>query len=105
MAINFMSGLLQKNPERRMGASEQGVAEIMAHPFFEGLDWEQVLHKEVQMEWVPEIKGPGDVRQLETEFPDFPQLMSLETASDVPLDARHLRNFSMTNMKPPLDDQ
>lgn len=40
----FLQSLLCKNPSRRLGF-KFGAAEIKAHPFFTGIDWNRVLNK------------------------------------------------------------
>lgn len=40
--------LLLRNPYKRLGAHE-GAPEIKAHPFFEGVNWDDVLHKKVDL--------------------------------------------------------
>lgn len=41
-----MVSLLNRNPTRRLGAGPEGALEIMAHPFFKGVDWQEVLNKQ-----------------------------------------------------------
>lgn len=38
-ASDFLSQLLQKKPENRMGSGPTGMQEIKDHPFFESIDW------------------------------------------------------------------
>ena len=45
-AASLVSGLLQTDPTRRLGAMAGGVGEIKVHPFFEGIDWAAVLAAE-----------------------------------------------------------
>lgn len=40
-AKHLMAALLLKDPEKRLG-TKKGAAEIKAHPFFAGLEWENV---------------------------------------------------------------
>ena len=47
-AFDLISKLLQKDPTRRLGHSEQDADEIKSHPFFEGIDWERLLKKEIE---------------------------------------------------------
>jgi serine/threonine protein kinase len=40
---NLLEGLFSKNPEHRLGS--KGAEEIKQHPWFEKINWEQLLHK------------------------------------------------------------
>jgi len=39
-ARSFIVQLLNRNPRKRMGASEQDAEELKAHPFLAKVDWE-----------------------------------------------------------------
>jgi len=52
-AISLLQGLLEKNPRKRLGCGPGGVAEVMAHPFFAGLDWVAVKNKQVRPPFRP----------------------------------------------------
>ena len=57
--------------ENRLGRG--GVAEIKAHPFFEGVDWDNMLA--VKAPWVPVLKGPTDninFDKFDEEEPFYP---------------------------------
>lgn len=54
-AKNLIQGLLQKNPEKRLGCSENGEGEIFEHPYFQSIDWEKIKRKEYTMEFIPEL--------------------------------------------------
>ena len=53
---SFISGLLERNPARRLG-KKRGCAEIKAHAFFADLDWAEVL----SMRATPGIQPPKKV--------------------------------------------
>lgn len=38
-ATDLLTGMLQKKPERRLGSSARGLADIKEHQFFESIDW------------------------------------------------------------------
>ena len=51
-ARSFIVQLLNRNPRKRMGASEQDAEELKAHPFLAKVDWECVRNCQQEM---PEI--------------------------------------------------
>jgi serine/threonine protein kinase len=53
-AKDLIKKLLDKNKKKRLGA-QGDVAEILAHPFFHGLDIEKLTKKELTPPYMPEI--------------------------------------------------
>jgi len=54
VARDFIEQLLEKNPDNRLGAN--GVSEIRAHPWLEGIDWGFIKEKSVRSplaHWIP----------------------------------------------------
>ena len=50
--------LLAKDPKRRLGAN--GASEVKEHKFFNGVNWDLVLKKELTPPFVPSVKGKED---------------------------------------------
>jgi serum/glucocorticoid-regulated kinase 2 len=46
-AKDLIIGLLQRNPEKRLGYNSS--TEVKSHAFFTGMDWEMVRRKELKM--------------------------------------------------------
>ncbi|KAJ7988225.1 hypothetical protein DPEC_G00321390 [Dallia pectoralis] len=67
-SISLIQKLLQKNPERRLGAGEADASEVKKHRFFQGMNWESLLHKKLVPPFVPQIKMPEDVSNFDVEF-------------------------------------
>jgi len=44
-AKNLIVSLLNRNPSKRLGSGQDGSNEIKRHPFFDGMDWEQVKNR------------------------------------------------------------
>lgn len=56
----LVKGLLNRNPAKRLGAN-QGAAELMAHPFFTGFDWEGLRKRTLRPPIQPKhIQPTGD---------------------------------------------
>ena len=47
-AQNILRGLLDKDPLRRLGGRVDDADEIMTHPFFSTINWEDLYHKKVR---------------------------------------------------------
>ena len=41
---------------------------IRAHPFFEGLDWEALLNRQIPAPFIPSVKGETDIRNFDKAF-------------------------------------
>lgn len=63
-----MLQLLHKDPAKRLGHGETGTADVMGHPFFEGLDWDQVFRKELKAPYKPKVRGKADTSNFDSEF-------------------------------------
>ena len=44
-AKHLCKQLMAKDPKKRIGNGKNGINEIKAHPFFEGIDWDKVAAK------------------------------------------------------------
>lgn len=55
-AQDLINKLLDKDMDKRIG-SEGDVDEILAHPWFKGIDKEAILAKEIEPPYKPELKG------------------------------------------------
>lgn len=67
-SVSIIQKLLQKNPERRLGAGEEDAQEVKRHRFFQGIDWEALLAKKVKPPFLPTIRGASDVSNFDEEF-------------------------------------
>ncbi|KAK2190843.1 hypothetical protein NP493_66g02001 [Ridgeia piscesae] len=60
---DFIMRLLAKDPQHRMG-----VDDVKTHPFFQGMNWDDLAHKRIPAPFVPKIKGELDVSNFSDEF-------------------------------------
>ncbi|KAI5309918.1 Serine/threonine-protein kinase, partial [Ascosphaera atra] len=64
---NFVKGLLNRNPKHRMGATNDAL-ELMAHPFFDDVDWEALEKKDVPPPFKPKLASEMDTSYFDPEF-------------------------------------
>uniref|UniRef100_A0A8C5L426 Serine/threonine-protein kinase N3 n=1 Tax=Jaculus jaculus TaxID=51337 RepID=A0A8C5L426_JACJA len=74
--LELIQKLLQKCPEKRLGAGERDAEEIKAQPFFRTTDWQALLARNVQPPFVPKLCGPADLRYFEGEFTRLPPTLT-----------------------------
>ncbi|KAE9016664.1 hypothetical protein PF011_g7047 [Phytophthora fragariae] len=81
--VNHLDSAVQKEAIRQRDMILSGEAEevedtevevltrtMMAssHPYFEGIDWEELQQKKVQPEWVPDVIDDADAKYVDNEF-------------------------------------
>ena len=57
VAKDLISKLLNSNPEERLGSN--GAAEIKAHPFFQGINWDTILTEKPP--FIPKLEDPESI--------------------------------------------
>jgi serine/threonine protein kinase len=71
-ARSLLEGLFKKEPNKRLGGGSEDAEEIKAHPWFEGIDWNAFLRKEIPAPYTPVIKDDTDVSNFDPEFTEAP---------------------------------
>ncbi|MCQ2821111.1 MAG: protein kinase [archaeon] len=64
---DFIKKLLNKNPEKRLG-SINDFEDIKKHPFFSGLNFDDLLERKIKPPFVPVLKDRTDTRNFDQEF-------------------------------------
>ncbi|RWS04291.1 RAC serine/threonine-protein kinase-like isoform X3, partial [Dinothrombium tinctorium] len=67
-AKSLLSGLLAKDPKKRLGGGQEDAKEIMFHPFFIGINWQDLLERKVQPLFKPQVTSDTDTRYFDQEF-------------------------------------
>lgn len=67
-ARNLLSALLVKDPNRRLGGGPEDAKEIMVHPFFVYINWQDLAEKKVQPPFKPQVTSDIDTRYFDSEF-------------------------------------
>mmetsp|Transcript_15994 Transcript_15994/g.36928 ORF Transcript_15994/g.36928 Transcript_15994/m.36928 type:complete len:215 (+) Transcript_15994:43-687(+) len=79
-AKDFISGLLTRDPKKRLGY--RGCAEVKSHPFFAGVDWDTVMQSEPA--FVPELEDAFDTSYFEPQVSRRPSLAAIIAAGISP---------------------
>ncbi len=68
---------MDRNPARRLGSGKNDDWDIIrSHPFFEGLDWDKLMRKEIPMPFLPQIRAVEDVANFDKVFTELPATYS-----------------------------
>lgn len=70
VAFDLIKQLLETNPEKRLGYGFDDALEIKNHPFFEGVNWDDIYNKKVTPLFKPNIKNKSDVSNFDRMFTD-----------------------------------
>jgi RAC serine/threonine-protein kinase len=96
-AKSLLSELLEKNPQKRLGGGPDDFKEIMVHPFFACIDWNDLLLRKIVPPFKPQVTSDIDTRYFDTEFTG-------ESVELTPPDPAHLHSiqeeprFSQVNL-------
>jgi len=69
-AKSLLKALIQINPENRLGYGIDGSQNIKKHPFFEEINWENVLQKQYHPDFIPNLESEEDFKYFEKYFTD-----------------------------------
>jgi len=68
VAKSLLSGLLTKDPDKRLGGGQGDAEEVKKHVFFEPINWDDLYNRQVEPPFKPEIKDATDVSYFDTDF-------------------------------------
>ncbi|WLF79743.1 Serine/threonine kinase [Lodderomyces elongisporus] len=78
--VLVLQALLTKDPQQRLGSSERDAEEIMEHPYFQDVNFDDVLNCRVPPPFIPELKSEHDYSNFDKEFTsETPRLTPVET--------------------------
>jgi serum/glucocorticoid-regulated kinase 2 len=66
-AKDIINKLLIKNQKNRLGSQADSL-EVLAHPWFDDLDWSKLLEKSIKAPFIPEVKGDNWLKNFDDEF-------------------------------------
>ncbi|KAG0053495.1 Serine/threonine kinase [Gryganskiella cystojenkinii] len=67
-SVSILQKLLTRDPEKRLGSGKTDAEEIKRHPFFKGVNWQDILDKKVPPPFFPRVRGPTDTSNFDVEF-------------------------------------
>ncbi|RPB05938.1 protein kinase C [Choiromyces venosus 120613-1] len=67
-SVSILQKLLTKEPELRLGSGPTDAQEIMSHPFFANINWEDIHHKRIPPPFKPSIQSATDTSNFDQEF-------------------------------------
>lgn len=78
--VLVLQALLTKDPIERLGGSERDALEIMEHPYFQDVNFDDVLHQRIQPPYLPDITSEHDYSNFDQEFTsETPRLTPVDT--------------------------
>ena len=77
-AKSLLKGLLERDPAKRIGSTEEDAKELKSHPWFAQIDFRKLSRKEISPPFKPFVVGPEDTRNIDKMFLN-------ETAKDTPV--------------------
>ena len=72
LLIDLISQLLAVNPKKRIGYGDSDAKKIKEHQYFNDVDWNKYLNKEIDPPFVPKLDGDMDLRYFDKSFTDEP---------------------------------
>ncbi|CAA93697.2 protein kinase C (PKC)-like Pck1 [Schizosaccharomyces pombe] len=67
-AVSLLRGLLTRDPNQRLGSGPKDANEVMAHPFFASIVWDDLYNKLYEPSYKPLINDPRDLNNFDEEF-------------------------------------
>ncbi len=96
-SVSILQALLTRDPERRVGSGPKDADEIMEHPYFRNVNFDEMLNLKVPPPYVPQIKDGNDISHFDQEFTtETPKLTPVTTTLTADMQEK-FRGFSYLN--------
>jgi len=89
---SLLSQLLDKNPHQRLGSSPADAKDVMAHSFFNNVNWQDVFDKKIPVPFKPQVTSITDTRYFDKTFTAQPVELTPPGEQD-PLSSSRANNF------------
>ncbi|KAI9204351.1 serine/threonine-protein kinase SCH9 [Polychytrium aggregatum] len=80
IAAKIVQALLQRDPQKRLGAGPRDALEVQEHEFFDGIDWIKVLKKDLCPPFKPNVECETDTSNFDPEYTSVPA--TIDSVSD-----------------------
>lgn len=78
--VLVLQALLTKDPSQRLGSGPRDAEEIMEHPYFHDVNFDDVLNCRIPAPYIPEVQSEHDYSNFDKEFTsETPRLTPVET--------------------------
>merc|ERR1712137_873137 len=67
-AQSFITALMQRDPDQRLGGGAGDGIHVRSHMFFAGIDFYALMRREVEVPFTPALREPSDVRYVQEQF-------------------------------------
>jgi serum/glucocorticoid-regulated kinase 2 len=89
---DFIQQLLSKDPTKRLGRN--GVAEVLGHPWFKGINHEMLVKREIPTSYKPKVSADAlDVSNFDKEFTDEESTITMLNAGELAQVKKHQSDF------------
>lgn len=68
LAKGILSGLLTKDPTKRLGGGKLDAEEVKSHPFFATINLQDLYNKKIEAPFKPEVRSQTDVSNFDDDF-------------------------------------
>jgi len=92
-AQSLVRGLLEKDPNRRLGGGPDDAEEVKAHPIFYNINWHMLNKKQIKPPFKPKIESEVDTSNFDPMFTNATPIDSLPNTSSAPLSDTLQQNF------------
>jgi len=90
-AVSLIEGLLERSPAKRLAEPEA----IKAHPYFANINWDQLNRKEVTPPYIPNVRGKGDIGEIDPAFTSENAVLSHTDVSEISkAEQKEFRDFT-----------
>ncbi|KAJ2771851.1 Serine/threonine-protein kinase Sgk2, partial [Coemansia nantahalensis] len=72
LAQDFITRILERDPEKRLGHGMFGTENVKRHVYFHGIDWGKIYRQEYAPPFVPKVSSIFDLSNIDPEFRNEP---------------------------------
>lgn len=93
-SVEILQKLLTRLPAHRLGSGKRDAEEVMMHPYFRNINFDDILHLRVDPPYLPLVSGEHDVSNFDDEFTaETPRLTPINSTLDSSMQEK-FRGFS-----------